>query len=73
MAFTLAPAAADAVENELAAASAGTSELELSAQTVVASASNGHMGRFIQIRLNGVDLGDDRVEVLDFIAATARG
>lgn len=73
MAFTLAPAAADAVDNELTAAGADTSELELTAQPVVASASDGRMGRYIQIRVNGVDLGDDRVEVLDFIAPAGRG
>lgn len=58
---------------ELTPAETATSDLELTPQPVVATASDGHMGRFIQIRLNGVDLGDDKAEVLDFICPAGRG
>lgn len=32
------------------------------------SAATGRMGRFLQIRVNGADLGDDRADVLDIVA-----
>lgn len=58
---------------ELTPAQAETGDHQLVAQPEAPSASDGRMGRFIQIRVNGVDLGDDRVEVIDFICPQQRG
>lgn len=58
---------------EITPAETAPSALELTAQPDTPSAADGRMGRFVQIRLNGEDVGDDRVEVLDFIAPAGRG